>query len=97
MGAPVGTYSVIVQAQSPNTHNANTYNYFSIDVETGTPQDYNLILSTVRSPTYEVTALRLDWNAQSGATDYNIYVRYVDDAFSSIRNVDTGGASLTPT
>jgi hypothetical protein len=29
-------------------------------------------------------------------TDYNIYVRYVGGAFSSIHNVNTGGASLTP-
>jgi hypothetical protein len=54
-----------------------TYQAFEISVTSGctVPTDliYNLVISTVRSSTSEVTALRLDWDSQTDATDYFIY------------------------
>jgi hypothetical protein len=52
-----------------------TYQTFTIEITSEVPDDlvYNLIISTVRTGLGPITALRLDWDAQTGATDYNIY------------------------
>ncbi|MFH1515331.1 MAG: hypothetical protein ABIG42_07715 [bacterium] len=71
-----------------------TYQTFSIFVEEvcTVPTDvvYNLILSTVRSATDEVTALRLDWDTQAEATDYFIYRKDPFDSLSSYAQIIDG-------
>ncbi len=66
-----------------------TYQTFSIFVEEScivpTDADYNLTISTVRSSTDEITALRLDWDFQPEATDYFIYCK---DPFDSLSSYD---------
>ena len=34
-GAPIGEYNVLVRADSPNIHNAHTYNFFTVNVSEG--------------------------------------------------------------
>jgi hypothetical protein len=69
-----------------------TYQTFPVEViyvcVVPTDVDYNLTLSTVRSSTSEVIALRLDWDSQPDATDYHIYKKDAFDPSAVFELVD---------
>jgi len=72
-----------------------TYQTFTIEITSSIPDDlvYNLIISTVRTGLGPITALRLDWDAQIGVTDYNIYQKDPFDPVSVYTLIDDGAST----
>ena len=71
-GAPIGTYVILSRADSPNQHNAHTYNYFIVEVrEGGGPV---AVIESVPAPPNAFTCqfIRYDGSSSYDDSGYNI-------------------------